>query len=72
QKQGAALFDKGKRVWVSFEDLDYNDEDFPKLGSEFEKEYPILKGKIGQADSKLLPMKDLIDFAIVWFEKNRK
>ena len=72
QKQGAALFDNGKRVWVSFEDLDYNDEDFPQLGAEFEKEHPILKGKIGQADSKLLPMKELIDFAISWLEKNRK
>lgn len=72
QKQGAALFDEGKRVWVSFEDLDYNDEDFLQVGTEFEKEHPSLKGKIGQADSKLLSMKELIDFAIVWFEKNRK
>ncbi|MBY8999641.1 MAG: AAC(3) family N-acetyltransferase [Candidatus Heimdallarchaeota archaeon] len=61
----------GKRIWKGFEDLDYNDEDFPQIGADFEREQPILQGKIGQANSKLIQMKELVDFAVVWMEKNR-
>lgn len=71
QKQGSAILKDGKRVWVKFEDVEYDDEDFPKLGSEFERKIAVNYGKIGQADSKLLPMKELIDFSIPWFERNR-
>ncbi len=71
QKQGAALFEDGKRVWKSFEDLDYDDEDFPQIGTDFEKAHKISQGKIGQADSKLIEIKELIDFAINWMENNR-
>jgi len=71
QKQGAAVFANNQRVWKSFEDIEYIDEDFPQIGAEFESVYEIRVGKIGQAPAKLLPMKELVDFAVKWMEANR-
>ena len=70
--QGAAMIVNGKREWVEWEDLIYDDGDFVTVGEAFEKFINYKPGKVGQATCKLLAQHELIDFAFDWFRKNRK
>jgi aminoglycoside 3-N-acetyltransferase len=69
--RGAAILKNGKRKWVSWDEIEYNSDDFKDLGIAFENSIGYKTMKVGQAESRLLPMKDLIDFAIDWLQENR-
>ena len=71
QTTGAAIIDNGERKWVSWEEIDYNSDDFQELGIAFEKSIGYKTMKVGQAESRLLPIKELIGFAIDWMRENR-
>ena len=68
---GAAIFENGERCWKWFEDYDYDTEDFMQIGKEFENNYNVQKGKVGNAECKLFEMKDGVDFAKAWLIKYR-
>ena len=70
--QGTAMFVDGKRKWVEFTDLEYEDDDFLELGNEYEASQPFIKGLVGIGVAKIFPARNFIDFAKKWFEKNRK
>ncbi len=67
---GAPILINGKRVWKEFKDIEFDSEDFNKIGEAFEKEFDIKSGKIGLADAKLLNQKRVVDFAEKWFIEN--
>ncbi len=72
ERQGAAMLIDGERQWVEYDSLCYDSDDFAKLGETFE----FLKtgtnvGLVGQAESRLVPMVPLVDFAVGWLEENR-
>ncbi|MHA1965558.1 MAG: aminoglycoside N(3)-acetyltransferase [Candidatus Thorarchaeota archaeon] len=71
QTTGAAVLEMGARKWVSWDEIVYNSDDFEDLGLAFEKSIGYETKKVGQAVSRLLPMKELIDFAINWMKENR-
>lgn len=72
RKQGAAVLEDGMRKWIEYYDIDYNDEDFMQLGTEYEKSnLPYEIGKVGIGTAKVFPMKELVNFAVKWMEKNR-
>ncbi|MHA1776614.1 MAG: aminoglycoside N(3)-acetyltransferase [Promethearchaeia archaeon] len=72
RKQGTAILEEGRRKWIEYEDIDYNDEDFMKLGKEYENSnLPFSIGKVGIGTAKIFLMKNLVDFAVNWMEKNR-
>jgi aminoglycoside 3-N-acetyltransferase len=68
-KQGAPIMENGVRVWREFEDTWGNDEDFPRLGAEFEQEFKVQTRNIGSAESRLMNQRELVDFGIKWFMK---
>ena len=68
---GASVIENGERKWVSWIDLDYNADDLQDCGDAYEKSIGYKPSLIGQAESRLLPMRGLIDFAIGWFQANR-
>ena len=72
-KQGAPLLVNGERRWVRLRDFEENsEEDFDKIGSAYlASGGSVLPGKIGQADSQLIPQVELVDFAVDWMENNR-
>jgi len=71
QTTGAAIIENGKREWVSWDEIAYNSDDFQEIGAAFEESIGYKTMKVGQAESRLLPMKQLIDFAIDWMRENR-
>ncbi len=71
-RQGAPILLEDKRVWQTFQDIEGDSEDFEAIGKAFAEETDLeRKGKIGQGEARLLPQRELIDFAVGWLEKNR-
>lgn len=63
QEVGAPILENGVRVWKQFLELEYDTENFEKLGKGFEAKYHILKGKVGQARCRLFKQRISVDFA---------
>lgn len=70
-----AMTENGERIWKTYQDYDYDSEDFPKIGEAYEKAYPggdeVCKGKIGIADCTLINMVTLVDFAEKYITHSR-
>ncbi len=69
---GMPVMENNKRKWKEFEDIDFSVDDFVEIGNEFEESHNISIRKVGNAKSRLIRQHDLIDFAVLWMEKNRK
>ncbi len=72
--QACAMLVHGIRQWVQYQPLQLDDEDFPQIGAAFEAAHPeaVREGKVGEAQSKLIRVRPLIDFSVQWIEANRK
>lgn len=68
-QQGARILVNGKPKWIAFKELDYQDEEFEKIGQLFEGAYQVEAGLIGQAPSKLMSAKEAVDFSQQYFEQ---
>lgn len=63
------VLDKGQRVWMEVPNVaDDNGAHFPVVGQEYVAEEGVRQGKIGDAASMLFPMRNLVDFAVRYFE----
>jgi len=71
-KTGCAMLVNNQRKWVEWEELDINSDDFSQLGKDFESKINYKPGKIGIADSRLISIRDIVDFGVEWLKKNRK
>lgn len=72
-KNGSPVFVNGTRQWVAFEDVDYDEEDFSKLGEDFAKENGLeIRGLVGQGETRLMSQRALVDYGVEWLERNRK
>lgn len=68
----AAILENGQRVWKTWEERVFESDDFERIGEEYEKEISYRTRLIGQAESRLHSIRDLIEFAIHWLEENRQ
>ncbi|MEE9229538.1 MAG: AAC(3) family N-acetyltransferase [Acidobacteriota bacterium] len=61
--------DGGRRVWLEVPNVaDDNDTHFPVIGENYVSAGRAKLGSIGEAESVLFPMRDLVDFAVPYFE----
>ncbi|OBZ07808.1 MULTISPECIES: aminoglycoside N(3)-acetyltransferase [Bacillales] len=68
----APVLADGEKQWVDFQDIDFDSDDFDQIGEAFERETGyVRRGKVGNADALLMPMKELVDFGVKWMEENR-
>ncbi len=70
KQRGAPVLEYGRRVWKWFEDIEYDDDPFPQIGTEMEAAFPVRTGLVGQAEARLFSQKTAVDFAQEWL-KNR-
>jgi aminoglycoside 3-N-acetyltransferase len=63
---------KGRRKWITYRELDYESEDFANLGEAFEKTYSVRKAVLGNAECRVFSLREAVDFAGEWIDKNRK
>ena len=65
------MFEDGKRIWKAYETLFVDGEDFVDIGAAFEKENPVSKANLGNAEIRCMKQRSLVDFAVKWIEENR-
>jgi len=71
--QGAPIMLDGKRQWAKIRDWEEHSENFIKLGKAYKKAGGLLmEGKIGIAESQLIPQRELVDFGVDWMNENVK
>ncbi|NTU82347.1 MAG: AAC(3) family N-acetyltransferase [Chloroflexales bacterium] len=69
---GAPMLVDGERRWVTFNDLDWNDTDFPRIGADFAADTGLeRRGHIGAGQGILVPQAPIIDYAVAWLERFR-
>lgn len=70
-EQGSPIFENGVRVWKKYEEFLYDVEFFNEIGRAFENDYPVQHGRVGMSDCRLIPQKELVDYAAKWLlERN--
>jgi aminoglycoside 3-N-acetyltransferase len=72
-KQGAPLLMDEKRRWVELKEFEeHSEDDFETIGKAYlASGGTALQGKIGQAETLLIPQTELVDYAVEWMESNR-
>jgi len=69
--QGSPVTIDGERRWVTFEDLDGEDDDFGDLGAAFAEAGMERCGPVGVGEARLMKARDLVDFAVEWMNEHR-
>jgi aminoglycoside 3-N-acetyltransferase len=76
EQQGAAVWEGGHRRWRAFEGLDYDSDDFERLGAAWEADEASVgawtRGPLGDGQATLLRQRPLIDFAGPWMCEHRR
>lgn len=68
---GGPILSDGKRVWMEYENIEENTDDFTELGADFERKVGLTDGRVGAATARLVSQRVLVNFAVGWFEANR-
>lgn len=73
-RQGAPVMLDGRREWVWWSDpCETNDEDFPTIGLDYEKETgQVACEQVGYAQAMLFRQRPLVDYAVQWMNTHRK
>ncbi len=71
-KRGAPMTVASSREWVSYDDIELVDDDFVDIGKRFADETGLVRsGSVGCASCRLMPQRQLVDFAVQWMDENR-
>lgn len=63
----------GARRWLEVDDLDFDDQDFARLGEDFERDTGlVLIGTVGAATARLMRQRALVDYAVAWMGRFRR
>ncbi len=72
-RQWAPVFLAGVRQEISLRELEEHSEEFDWIGKAYQEAGgTMVTGKIGNAQTLLIPQQELIDFAVEWITQNRK
>ncbi|MCR6105159.1 AAC(3) family N-acetyltransferase [Salipaludibacillus agaradhaerens] len=72
QWQGAPVTCNGQSQWMTYRDIIFAEEEFSKMGNAFEQKYEVVKGQVGQAETRLFSLRQAVDFSTQWFTEKRK
>lgn len=61
----------GKRSWTGYQDVVLDDKDFEKIGNSMAKTVAVSENLVGQAECRLMSLRDTVDFAAQWMAKYR-
>ena len=67
----SAIIENGVRVWKAYSTLFVDGADFEEIGSAFEERGLASAGKVGNADSRFMRQRDIVDFSVSWIESHR-
>jgi aminoglycoside 3-N-acetyltransferase len=62
---------RGHRQWRSYQDVVLDDSDFAAIGAQVDKEVVGSRGYVGNAECRLMPMREVVDCATAWMRERR-
>lgn len=68
-QKGTVIMENGKRVWKTYEEIEYDSDPFEALGQAFETAHPVKKAIIGQAECRFMKQREAVDFARHWLQQ---
>jgi aminoglycoside 3-N-acetyltransferase len=68
EEQSSAVQTRRGRAWVSYEVLAGDEDRFPALGAAYEASHPFCSGRVGAAEARLYPQRELVDFGSEWLK----
>ncbi|MFJ9160320.1 aminoglycoside N(3)-acetyltransferase [Streptomyces griseoviridis] len=57
--------------WETLTEVSITSERFDELGHDFERDRPVLRGRVGAADTRLFPLADAVGYARRWLALHR-
>ncbi|MFJ4833961.1 aminoglycoside N(3)-acetyltransferase [Streptomyces sp. NPDC088747] len=57
--------------WKEVTEVSITSERFDELGSDFERDRPVVRGRVGAADTRLFPLADAVAYAEPWLALHR-
>lgn len=69
--QGAPVTVGGRRVWRTFDEPEYDADDFATIGAAFEATGGVRRVKVAGADALVMSQRALVDFGIAWMREHR-
>jgi aminoglycoside 3-N-acetyltransferase len=64
---GAPVLENGRHHWVTYDDIEFNDELFPQIGVDLEAQTKIVTiGQVGSATCRFYRKRQGVDFAANW------
>lgn len=70
--QASPVLIDGVRKWVQYQELEGDTGDFERLGEDYEAKVGVRTGQVGAGHARLIRQRHLVDFAVDWFEANRR
>jgi aminoglycoside 3-N-acetyltransferase len=62
----------GRRRWVRWRDVGYDEDDFPAIGAAFAAATGLERvGPAGRGEARLMPQRELVAFARAWIDAHR-
>ncbi|MCX4387537.1 AAC(3) family N-acetyltransferase [Micromonospora peucetia] len=72
-EQGASVrHPDGGSHWLTWTDVQTDEDDFPQLGADFEATGAAASGRVGEATARLMSQRALVDFATAWLAAHRR
>ena len=73
REYGCAVDDGSGRRWHRYRDVDFDTSDFPALGEAYESlpEHPVIRARIGTADTRLFDLAPAVAYAETWLTGHR-
>ncbi|BBD65876.1 aminoglycoside N3'-acetyltransferase [Nostoc commune NIES-4072] len=64
--RGAPILETGQRIWKVYTDIEFDDDCFVEIGAAFEQTGHVKVSTVGSAQTKLLSIRNGVDFAVNW------
>lgn len=71
RSDAAAVTVDGTRRWMTFDDVDVDEEDFEAIGSALEATGAVLTGRVGGAECRLFDAREALSFTLAWLPSGR-
>ena len=70
---GAPVLVDGQRRWRSWRELEVSADDFEQVADDFAAATGLRRSaRVGQGSGQLLPVRELVDYALDWFPRHRQ
>lgn len=66
----AVMTPEGRR-WTTVRETSISEERFDELGADFERDRPVVRGRVGAAKARLFPVADAVAYAERWLDTHR-